>query len=103
MNENEIMEQETALETTDVYDVTNDVVDTESEGGRGGAVALAIGGLTAITAAAVFVVKKIKNKKAGKPKKQKTKLRLVRVPVDEEDEIEVLEDEFVEDEFENEN
>lgn len=102
MNENEIMEQETALETTDVYDVTNNVVDTESEGGHGGAVALAIGGLTAITAAAVFVVKKIKNKKADKPKKQKTKLRLVRVPVDVEyEEEEVLEDEFVEEEFEN--
>ena len=64
--------------------------ETNAEGGKGLGVVL-IGGALAIAGLAVAGVKAYKKKKADQPKKPKTKLRLVRVPVDEDPE-EVQED-----------
>lgn len=92
MEENELMEME-AMETED-FDGTCEEGCTESEGGHGGSVALIVGGLTALTAAAVFVGKKIKDKKDKKAGKPKMKYKLVKVPVEEsEDEVVDMEDE----------
>lgn len=87
MEEKEMMEQETTMEPVEAYNGAIEEVDAESEGGRGGAVAIVFGSLAAVTAAAVFVAKKIKNKKADKPKKQKMRYKLVKVPVESDEEI----------------
>lgn len=83
----EVMEQETSLEPTEVYDGTIEECETESKGGLGVA-ALVVGGVAAATVGAVAVYKKLKNKKADKPKKPKTKWKLVKVPVESEADVE---------------
>lgn len=81
MNENyEVMEQET-MEPAEVCEGTMEET-TESRGGFGAA-ALAVGVLTLGGLGIAKLVKKLKTKKADEPKKPKTKLKLVRVPVDE--------------------
>lgn len=64
--------------------------ETNTEGRKGLGVVL-IGGALALGGLAVAGVKAYKKNKADQPKKPKTKLRLVRVPVDEDPE-EVQED-----------
>ena len=97
-NENyeEVMEQETSLEPTEVYDGTIEECETESKGGLGVA-ALGVGGVAAAAVGAVAVYKKLKDKKADKPKKPKTKWKLVRVPVDCEEYEDYVEDSEVTD------
>lgn len=56
--------------------------ETNTEGRKGLGVVL-IGGALALGGLAVAGVKAYKKKKADQPKKPKTKLKLVRVPVDE--------------------
>lgn len=102
-NENyEVMETE-ELETMDVevYEGTDEAEVAESKHGFGLA-ALAIGGGLALVGLTAAGIKKLKDKKADKPKKVKTKLKLVRVPVEDEvveDVVEFTEevDEVIED------
>ena len=83
----EVMEQETSLEPTEVYDGIEEECETESKGGFGIA-ALVVGGVAAAAVGAVAVYKKLKDKKADKPKKPKTKWKLVKVPVETEVDVE---------------
>lgn len=85
--------EETAMEPAEVYDETTDEVE-EKSGSKFGVAALIVGSTLAIGGLAVAGVKKLKDKKEGKPKKQKTRLKLVRVPVDEDEEIVEAEDVF---------
>ena len=82
MNENyEVMEQEVEMDAIEVIDGCENG-ECERRGGAGLA-ALVVGGLLAGTAIAVAAVKKHKKNKAEQPAKPKTKLKLVRVPVEE--------------------
>jgi hypothetical protein len=93
MENYEVMENE-ELETMDeVCEGTKGAEATESGHGFGLTV-LAIGGGLTLVGLAVAGIKKLKDKKADKPKKVKTKLRLVRVPV--EDDVEAVAEEVVE-------
>lgn len=92
----EIKEMETTMEPVEVYDETTDEVE-EKSGSKFGVAALIVGGTLALGGLAVAGVKKLKDKKEGSPKKPKTKLKLVRVPVDEEEEIVEAEDVFEDD------
>lgn len=83
------------------YEIENceGTVENETEGsGNGRLVAGLVAGTLVVGGLVATGIKKLKNKKADKtdkPKKQKTKLKLVRVPV--EDELdEVFEEEYVE-------
>lgn len=101
MNENyELMEQEVTTEPVEVCEGTMEEVETKSGSGLG-VVVLGLG-LAAVGGVVATVVKKLKNKKDDKPKKQKTKLKLVRVPVDNNGEelADVPEDDYVEAEIE---
>ena len=93
MSENyEVMEMNEELETMEVYEGTEEA--TESKG-KFGLTALAVGGGLALVGLTAAGIKKLKNKKADKPKKPKMKLAWVPV------ETEELEPEFEED-FEDE-
>lgn len=81
------MEENYELEIVENEDLNEE---TNTEGRKGLGVVL-IGGALALGGLAVAGVKAYKKKKADQPKKPKTKLRLVRVPVDEDPE-EVQED-----------
>lgn len=82
--ENETMETE-VLEGT--------VEDTENESGNKLGLAAVVVGLGALAVGGtVAAVKALKNKKADRPKKQKTKLKLVRVPVEEKTEEPIVEE-----------
>lgn len=74
---NEIMEEEITLEPEG-----GEEVETKSRN-KNGLAALAIGGGLALVGLTIAGVKKFKKKQADKPQKQKTKLKLVRVPVEE--------------------
>lgn len=100
MTEYEVMEQETTMEPTDIYEGNVEEVETMSESGHG--LGLLVGaGLVALTGAAAVGIKKLVDKKKNEPKKPKTKLKLVRVPVEEvEEEVEeVPYEEIVEDDI----
>ena len=71
--------------------------ETNTEGRKGLGVVL-IGGALALGGLVVAGVKAYKKKKADQPKKPKTKLRLVRVPVDED--LEETQEDTVEDDEE---
>lgn len=92
---------EVTFEEVENLEGTVESGETESSG-SGRLVALAVGGTLAAVGLVAAGVKKLKDKKADKPKKPKTKLKLVRVPVEEElDEEEVI-DELIETEEETE-
>lgn len=85
MENYEVMDEVMEVENDEVTEYENeDIVEYEeqSNGGKGLA-AVVIGGALALTGLAIVGVKKLKSKKADQPKKQKTKLKLVRVPVEE--------------------
>lgn len=84
MNENyEAMEMEaTELEPIEVSEDGCELDESKSKLGLGGAVLL-VGGVVTLGALAVKGITKLVKKNADKPKKQKTKLMLVRVPVEE--------------------
>lgn len=92
---NEFNEMETTMEPMETYEGTDEVTEY-SEGNKGLTALLIAGGVALVGAAAVGVKKLVDKKKASdKPKKQKTKLKLVRVPVEEKVEEVVEPDESV--------
>ena len=96
--ENEMMELETTMEPEVDSEVSMDDIDTESKG-NSGLIAMVVGGGLALAGLAYAGVKKLKKTKADKPKKPKTKWKLVRVPVEtEDDKVDEFEDDFEEDE-----
>ena len=96
--ENEMMELETTMEPEVDSEVSMDDIDTESKG-NSGLIAIVVGGGLALAGLAYAGVKKLKKTKADKPKKPKTKWKLVRVPVEtEDDKVDEFEDDFEEDE-----
>ena len=96
--ENEMMELETTMEPEVDSEVSMDDIDTESKG-NSGLIAIVVGGGLALAGLAYAGVKKLKKTKVDKPKKPKTKWKLVRVPVEtEDDKVDEFEDDFEEDE-----
>ena len=96
--ENEMKELETTMEPEVDSEVSMDDIDTESKG-NSGLIAIVVGGGLALAGLAYAGVKKLKKAKADKPKKPKTKWKLVRVPVEtEDDKVDEFEDDFEEDE-----
>lgn len=70
------------METMDTYEGTVED-NTETSGGKGLAPLLIAGGVALVGAAAVGVRTLVKKANKSEPKKQKTKLKIVRVPVEE--------------------
>ena len=92
----ELKKEDSKMEESKVFETENEdmmlieteatEVETGEEGGSLGAVALIGGALAAVTAAGIWAYKKVKAKKANKPKVKK---RLRWVEVDESDMIDV--------------
>ena len=82
-NNYEVMDEVMEVETTEEYENEGIVECGEQSNGGKGLTAIAVGGVLALAGLTVLGVKRLKAKKAEQPKKQKTKLKLVRVPVEE--------------------
>ena len=97
--ENEMKELETTMEPEVDSEVSMADIDTESKG-NSGLIAIVVGGGLALAGLAYAGAKKLKKAKAYKAKKPKTKWKLVRVPVETEEEaiVEDSTDDFEEDE-----
>lgn len=85
MSKNYEENQELELLTEDLEGI--EVTELEPSSGRKGLTAVVVGGVVVLGGLAVAGIKKLKNKNADGTKKPKTKLKLVRVPVEEDVEV----------------